>query len=102
MADAGAYLVLNVTDCHNWSARLALQGEIIHIPPGRRSGVVQLSRAAAEREAARLACQTGGRFAVFELCGVVEGRALANEERVEGMGPYKARVPKWMDVTELP
>ncbi len=97
-----AWIVLDVTDCHQWEVRPPIYSETVRMPQNKRPTVIQLSREQAEREAVRLAVKTGGRFAVFELAGVVKGRVLNRGEPMIGAGPGGLHVPQWEDPATLP
>lgn len=91
-------VILNITDNHDWRHQAFPHGKFhpgIYIPNKQRSGLIHPTREDAEKEAVRLACETGGRFAVFELTDVVSGEPLSDSDRVKGMGPCGARVPRW-------
>ena len=98
-------IVLNVTERGDWIDQIlphpkGLRAEGLHVPTKFRPSIVHTTREAAEKEAARLACESGlqeGEFAVFELVAVVRGKPLANTDRVKGMGPCAAMVPRWLD-----
>ena len=69
----------------------------------RPARLVHATRDDAEREAARLACESktgwADTYAVFELVAVVRGKVLAETDlvKVKGMGTCNALVPKWCD-----
>lgn len=84
-------LVINATHSHEWFDR-----HFRHvIPHNTRPGFIHPTRESAEREAARLAGETGGKFAVFELVGICSGDTLSDSDRVRGVGPCGARIPRW-------
>jgi hypothetical protein len=98
-------IVLNVTDRDEWTdqtehprRKLAVG---LHVPAKHRPTLVHATREDAEREAARLACESktgwADEYAVFELVAVVRGKVLAPTDLVKGMGTCKALVPKWND-----
>lgn len=85
-------IVVNVTHSDEW-----FDPKSCHmIPPSTRPGFIHASRESAEREAARLAGETGGDFAVFELVGICRGETLSDTDRVRGVGPCGARIPRWL------
>ena len=98
-------IVLSITGRDEWTDQVrphpqGMRAEGRHVPPKYRPSLVHPTRAAAEKEAARLACSTGGyggEFAVFELVAVVAGKVLADTDRVRGTGPCGAFVPRWDD-----
>ena len=84
-------LVVNVTDNETWD-----WGDgYMRLPDRRKPGYLHGTREAAEREAVRLACETGGEYAVFELAGIVSGNTLSDSDPVKGAGPCGARIPQW-------
>lgn len=91
-------IVLNVTDSEAWLDRQLR----LRIPHNMRPSFIYDTREQAEREAVRLAGETGGEFAVFELTGIVRGATLSDSDRIRGIGPCGARIPKWApDGTEI-
>jgi hypothetical protein len=95
-------IVVNVSERDDWLYQTEHSGrkrEVgLHVPKKVRPGLIHESREDAEREAARLACESGGYgsdFAVFELVGIVRGKVLADTDRIKGIGPCGALVPKW-------
>ena len=98
-------IVLNVTYRDEWTDQaehpLRKLAVGLHVPKKHRPALVHPTLEDAEREAARLACESKtGRadtYAVFELVAVVWGKELADTDRVQGMGTCKALVPKWDD-----
>lgn len=98
-------IVLNVTESGDWTDQATahprgLRAEGLHVPLKLRPSLVHPTRDAAEKEAVRLACQTGlqqGEFAVFELVAVVRGKPLSDTDRVKGLGPCGAMFPRWLD-----
>ena len=96
------FLVVNVSKGDDWiTLDDGYTRSDLHIPRQRRPDVIYALREAAEKEAARLACENGGEFAVFELVAVVHAKALLDTDAVRGMGPCGAMVPKWQEVTEI-
>lgn len=84
-------IVVNVTLSHEWFDR-----HFRHvIPHDKRPGFIHETRESAEREAARLAGEHGGEFAVFELVGICRGETLSDTDLVRGVGPCGARIPRW-------
>jgi hypothetical protein len=99
-------IVLNVTEVVEWIDQRdpdprGMRAQGLHVPPKYRPTLVHTTRAEAEKEAARLACQSGGEFAVFELLAVCKGKALADTDRVRGLGPCSALIPRWDDEAGL-
>lgn len=98
-------IVLNVTDRDEWTDQTEhprrKRAVGLHIPRDQRPTLVHHTREDAEREAARLACESktgwADSYAVFELVAVVKGKVLADTDRVQGMGTCKAMVPRWYD-----
>ena len=85
-------LVVNVTRAGEWWAQ---RTDRTTIPQQQRPSYLHETRGSAEREAARLAGEVGGEFAVFELVGIVSGNTLSDTDRVKGVGPCGARIPQW-------
>lgn len=98
-------IVLDVTDKADWREQAYDKGqwkEGVHIPRQSRASLIHPTQEIAEREAARLACESNGTFAVFGLIATVNGRQLSDQERVRGMGPCAALVPRWQaEVVEI-
>lgn len=91
-------IVLNVTDSEAWLDRQFR----FRIPHNMRPSFIHDTREQAEREAVRLAGETGGEFAVFELVGIVRGEVLSDSDKIKGIGPCAARIPRWLpDGTEI-
>lgn len=93
-------IVLNVTDRLDWVDQVSphprnLRVLGLHVPKACRPSLIHPSREEAEKEAARLACETAGSFAVFELVAIMEGKPLPEPHPVRGMGPNGAAVPRW-------
>lgn len=98
-------IVLNVTARDEWTDQTEhprrKRAVGLHVPAKDRPALVHHTREEAEREAARLACESkngwADTYAVFELVAVVKGKVLADTDLVQGMGTCKALVPKWDD-----
>lgn len=90
-------IVLNISDSDDWRHQLPEYARPpgVYIPKEWRSGLIHPDRESAEKEAARLACQHAGRFAVFELVSSLQGRVLEDTELVRGLGACGAVVPRW-------
>ena len=84
-------LVVNVSNNEQWDWSM----NVIRVPSEARPTRIHATREIAEKEAARLACEHGGEFAVFELVGIVSGNTLSDTDRVKGVGPCGARIPQW-------
>ena len=84
-------LVVNVSNNEQWDWSM----DVIHVPSNARPSRIHATREIAEKEAARLAGEHGGEFAVFELVGIVSGNTLSDTDRVKGVGPCGARIPQW-------
>lgn len=99
-------ILVNVTQRDTWPDQVSPhpQGRRalgLHVPATYRPRLVHPTREDAEREAARLACESktgwADTYAVFELVAVVKGKVLAETDMVRGMGTCNALVPKWND-----
>lgn len=98
-------IVLNVTARDEWTDQTEHPRRKLsvglHVPAKHRPTLVHHTRAEAEREAVRMACESttgwADTYAVFELVAVVTGKVLADTDMVRGMGICKALVPKWDD-----
>lgn len=91
-------VVLNISEIDEWRHQLIPHGKFhpgIYIPKDQQPGLIHPTREDAEKEAVRLACNTGGKFAVLELIGTVTGQPLGDSALVTGLGPFAARVPRW-------
>lgn len=71
----------------------------LHVPVKSRPTLIHPTLEDAERDASRLACETGsgfgGTFAVFELVAVVRATVLADTDSVRGIGACGAMCPTW-------
>lgn len=91
-------MVLNITDSQDWRHQVVAKGGFhvgVYIPKRDRSGFIHPSREDAEKEAVRLACETGGQFAILELTAIVSGQPLADSDWIKRMGAGRVLVPKW-------
>lgn len=96
-------IVLNVSERDDWIDQTEhphrKRAVGLHVPAKSRPTLIHPTREDAEREAARLACETGtgfgGTFAVFELVAVARAKVLADTDRVRGIGACGAMCPKW-------
>lgn len=96
-------IVLNVSEAGEWVDQRdphprSMRAVGLHVPREHRPSLVHQTRAEAEKEAARLACESVGEFAVFELVAIVKAKALTDADHVRGMGRCGALVPRWDDL----